>query len=75
MAKKRQRKSRESKGIHGTTRSGKTSTGIQRLLNQLDAYKKGKNVVLTIATKEKNRRLIRVSAKDVWGDLHSAKAA
>ena len=40
-----------------------------RIRNQLDAFKKGKNVVLNIPnpnTNETNKRIIRVNAKDIW---------
>jgi len=40
-----------------------------RICNQMDAFKKGKNVVLNILNpnaNDTNKRFIRVSAKDVW---------
>ena len=40
-----------------------------RICNQLDAFKKGKNVMVTIPnpnTNETNKRFIRVSAKNIW---------
>jgi len=43
----------------------------KRVMNQLAAWKKGKNVVLTISNpnpNETNKRFIRVKARDVWGD-------
>lgn len=43
----------------------------ERVINQLAAWKKGKNVVLTIANpnpNETNKRFVRVKARDVWGD-------
>lgn len=43
MAKKRRRKSRQSKGIHGNPKGAKTSVGMKRLLNQLEAHLNGKN--------------------------------
>lgn len=66
--KKRSRKSRTSKGIHGTTRTGSMSTGIDRLINQYDAFLKGKRVTLTVATKESNRAFVRKNAADVWNN-------
>ena len=42
----------------------------ERMLNQRDAWAKGKNVVLTIENPNKhetNKRFIRVAAKDLWG--------
>lgn len=41
-----------------------------RIMNQLMAWKKGKNVVLTIENPNKNetgKRFIKVNARDVWG--------
>lgn len=67
MAKKKSRKSRTSQGIHGTTRSCGKAQGMTRLLNQLDAYIKGKNVRVTIATNRSNEALKKVSGDDLWG--------
>ena len=42
---------------------------ITRLNNQIAAFKRGKNVMVTIPnpnTNETNKRFIRVKAKDVW---------
>ena len=42
---------------------------VDRVNNQIDAFIKGKNVMLTIPnsnTNETNKRFIRVNAKDVW---------
>ncbi len=44
-------------------------TGLQRLNAQMDAFLKGKNVVLTIPNpnpNEKNKPFIRRNAKEVW---------
>lgn len=44
--------------------------GLQKMLNKFDAWKKGKNVMLTIDnpdTTQTNMRQIRVPARDVWG--------
>ena len=41
-----------------------------RIMNQLQAWKKGKNVMFTIANpnpNETNKRFIRVSARDIKG--------
>lgn len=41
----------------------------QRIINQIDAYKKGKNVVVTIPNPNKNetnRPYIRVNGRDYW---------
>ena len=40
---------------------------MKRALNQIDAWKKGKNVVLTIETNDPTMRFKRVNALDVWG--------
>ena len=60
MAKKKSRKSRTSKGIHGTTRT-RTSFGMTRLLNQQKAWEQGKRVMLSVDGGEK------VEARQVWG--------
>ena len=42
---------------------------ITRLNNQIAAFRRGKNVVVTIPnpnTNETNKRFLRVKAKDVW---------
>ena len=42
----------------------------ERLMNQLSAWRRGKNVVMTIANpnpNETNRRFIRVNARDLKG--------
>jgi hypothetical protein len=46
----------------------------ERVVNQLAAWKKNKNVVLTIENPNKNetnKRFIRVRAHDVWGSPKS----
>jgi hypothetical protein len=46
-------------------------TSIARKLNQQKAWRQLKNVILTIPnpnTNETNKRFIRVSARDVWGN-------
>lgn len=48
----------------------------QRLLNQVDAWLKGKNVVYTIENPSKNdtsRKFIRVNARDLKGDPRKQK--
>lgn len=48
----------------------------QRLLNQIDAWSKGKNVVYTIENPNKNetnRKFIRVNARDMKGDARKQK--
>ena len=42
---------------------------LARMKNQIAAFKKGKNVMVTIPNSnpnETNKRFIRVNAKDVW---------
>lgn len=49
----------------------------ERIMNQLAAWKKGKNVVLTINNPNKNdtsRQYIRVRAIDYWNDPRAKKA-
>lgn len=44
---------------------------LARTVNQVNAWKAGKKVMVTIAnpnTNETNKRFIRVPATDVWGD-------
>jgi hypothetical protein len=48
----------------------------ERIMNQLRAWKRGKNVVLTIENpnkEDKSRRYIRVRAIDLWGDPRTKK--
>lgn len=70
MAKKKSRKSRQSKGIVGSPKKSRTSVGVKRLLNQQAAWLAGKRVMLTIPNPDKNvtnERFIRVEAREVWG--------
>lgn len=62
--KKKSRKSRVSKGIHGTTRACRKQQNMARLLNQLDAFIKGKNVRVTV---ERDGQLVKVSGEELWG--------
>lgn len=75
MGKKRQRASQTSKGIHGGPMKSRSKRdadyAVRRIENQLHAWRKGRNVVLTIANPNKNetnKPFIRVNARDVWGD-------
>jgi len=50
-------------------------TFSERRAAQMDAWKKGKRVMLTVAnpnTNQTNKRFIRVEACDVWGDPNSS---
>lgn len=79
MAKKKGGKSagKVSKGIHSNVTQS-TLNAIKaerpawvRIMNQLQAHKKGKRVMVTIANpnkKELNKRFIRVPASTVWRD-------
>lgn len=61
-----------SKGIVGTTKSRSKKDAdyaSRRIMNQLNAYMAGKNVVLTIPNPNKNetnKPFIKVNARDVW---------
>lgn len=70
MAKKKSRKSRTSNGVVGSPERARTSVGMKRALNQLDAWEKGKKVTLTIRnpdTTAKHMPFIKVDARQVWG--------
>ena len=50
-------------------------TFIERRASQVEAWKKGKRVMLTVEntnTNETNKKFIRVEARDVWGDPNSS---
>ena len=50
-------------------------TELQTALNKQEAFKQGKNVMLTIPNpnkKERNKPFIRVNAKEVWGNPNKA---
>ena len=50
--------------------AGDPNRPMQRAMNQLNAWKKGKNVVLTVPNPDKNRtdaRYIKVNAREYWG--------
>jgi hypothetical protein len=74
MAKKKSRDKYVSKGVVGTTKSRNKNDPtypMKRLINQHNAWRMGKNVVLTIANpnpNETNKRFIKVNARDHWGD-------
>jgi len=70
MAKKKSRKSRTSNGVIGSPERAPTSVGMKKALNQLDAWQKGKRVMLTIPNPDstnKKEPMIRVEARQVWG--------
>ena len=77
MGKKKSRETESSKGernnvCKATTKAVRRNymnNDLARMRNQLDAFNKGKNVMVTIPnpnTNETNKRFIRVNAKDVW---------
>ena len=50
-------------------------TELQTALNKQEAFKQGKNVMLTIPDpnkKDRNKPFIRVNAKEVWGNPNKA---
>ena len=78
MGKKKSRATETSKGERRSVSKSVTKAvrrdyiefkHIERMSNQIEAFRKGKNVVMTIPnpnTNETNKRFIRVNAKDVW---------
>ena len=75
MAKKKKRDTQTSKGERQSVNKKilneirKDRTVLDKILAQQHAFKKGKNVMVTIPnpnTNETNKRFIRVSANDVW---------
>lgn len=65
-----------SKKVTNALRRGYMASG-ERVMNQLMAWKKGKNVVVTIENPNKNetsKRFIRVRAIDIWGDPRAKKS-
>lgn len=65
MAKKKE--SYTSKGQRRSSIGVKERDPMKRALNQINAWRKGKNVVLTIETNDPTQRFKRVNARDVWG--------
>ena len=77
MAKRKSREQQTSKGERRNVRSDITKAlrreymndSLARIQNQIAAFKKGKNVMVTIPnpnTNETNKRFIRVNAKTLW---------
>jgi len=66
MAHRKTRKSRTSKGIHGSPSKVGKKDGMARLLNQLDAYLKGKNTRVTVEGKESNRAFHKVDGSELF---------
>ena len=76
MGRKKSRKSRTSKksmnsiskNIKKMMRADKKADIAQKMLNKLDAWKKGKNVIVHEEGKTTRESIIRKDARDVWGD-------
>tara|TARA_R110000772_G_scaffold228855_2_gene339626 strand:+ start:58 stop:339 length:282 start_codon:yes stop_codon:yes gene_type:complete len=77
MGKKKSRATQTSKGernnvnkdVSKSLRRDYMQNDLARLNNQIAAFKRGKNVMVTIPnpnTNETNKRFLRVNAKDVW---------
>jgi len=70
MAKrKKQRDSRQSKGIVGVMKLPKSHNPLRRAINQVRAYKQGKRVMVSIPNPNKEetaKPFIRVEASTVW---------
>lgn len=57
-----------SKGIVGSPAKARTSFGMKRLLNQLDAHRAGKKVRVVRPTKNNGKEQFEtVSGQDMWG--------
>ena len=76
MGRKRSRTSVKSKGSMNSVskntkrmmRADKKADIAQKMLNKLDAWKKGKNVIVHEEGKTTRESIIRKDARDVWGD-------
>lgn len=71
MGKKSSGKHYTSKGERIGSMKTKVRDPAVRIMNQLKAYKEGRNVVLTVPNpnpNETHKRFIRVNARDVYGD-------
>ena len=66
MSSKKTRKSRKSKGIVGRSQKARTSVGMSRLLNQIDAFRAGKNVTLKVPMLTNPSILVKTPASNVW---------
>ena len=76
MGKKKKSDGYTSKGLHSNVSKDtlkvmrKERSHLDTMINKYDAFKKGKNVMLTIpipiAKAETSKPFIRVNAKDVW---------
>ena len=71
MGKKSSRTSQTSKGERRSVANGlgDNRTELKKMLDKMDAFRKGKNVMLTIPNpikSETNKTFIRVNAKEKW---------
>ena len=71
MGKKRSRASQTSKGERRSVANGlgDDRTELKKMIDKMDAFRKGKNVMLTIPNpikSETNKPFIRVNAKEKW---------
>ena len=75
MGKKKKSDGYTSMGLHNNVSKDtlkamrKERSHLDTMMNKYTAFKKGKNVMLTIPnpnTNETNKRFVRVNAKDVW---------
>lgn len=57
-----------SKNIKRMMRSDTKANKMRTMLNKLDAWKKGKNVIVHEEGKSTRESVIRKDARDVWGD-------
>ena len=76
MGRKRSRTSVKSKGTMNSVskntkrmmRAEKKADLMQKMLNKLDAWRKGKNVIVHEEGKTTRESVIRKDARDVWGN-------
>jgi len=71
MGKKRSRATQTSKGERRNVANGlgDDRTELKKMIDKMDAFRKGKNVMLTIPNPNKNetkKPFIRVNAKEKW---------
>jgi hypothetical protein len=73
MGKKRSRSTTVSKGerrnvVAGVKEVRQTTTEVQKALNKLDAWLKGKNPWVTVPGPSKKESFVRVRANNLYGD-------
>lgn len=73
MGKKRTRSATTSKGERRSVVAGvklvrQARTELQKGLNKLEAWKKGKNPWVTVPGPSKKEAMVRVRSNSVWGD-------